>query len=56
MTINKIHLSFRDCIAVEVESEELKFEDLKREVLDLFKIVKKDAMDADKEPNPNEVA
>ncbi len=54
--MNRIYLSFRDCIVVECESEELTFDRLKEEVLDLFRIVKKDATDSDTEPDLNEVA
>lgn len=53
---NRINIAFRDCLQIEIESNELKFSDVKKEILDLLKIVKKDLLDAEKKPNEHEVA
>lgn len=53
---NRIHISFRDCLAVEIESSELSFADLKKEALELVGIVKKSLIDSEKKANENEVA
>jgi hypothetical protein len=53
---NRINISYRDCLQVEVESGELNFAQLKMEALELLKIVKEHLVDSESEPNENEVA
>lgn len=52
--LNRIKIAFGECLEVEVESEELDFEQLKKESLELLEVAKKTVI---KTPtNKNEVA
>lgn len=53
---NRINISYRDCLQVEVESGELLFSELKKEALELLKVVKGHLVDSEKPPNEHEVA
>ncbi len=53
---NRINISYRDCLQVEVESGELTFAQLKIEALELLKTVKEHLVDSEKPPNEHEVA
>lgn len=52
---NRISIGYRDCIQVELESDELSFNDLKKETLELVHIIKTDLLKSDSKPNDNEV-
>ncbi len=53
---NRIHIGFADGSNIKVESDELSFQDLRKEALDLIEIIKADIMKFKSKPDPCDVA
>lgn len=51
---NRINISFRDCLQLEIESDELKFDELKKEALELIEVVKGHLVD-ETEPDDHDI-